>query len=98
MKMDLNYSELSNRSFRSDQASIADWVELFKQNETQIPIESDAIFKLINTENLQPQTVPVALAEEDSRNGELNKAFIWEHSEIIKGSLPLELDQLFVTP
>ena len=73
-------------------------MELFKQNETQIPIDSDAIFKLINTENLQPQTVPVALAEEDSRNGELNKAFIWEHSEIIKGSLPLELDQLFVTP
>ena len=33
IKMDLNFSELSNHSIRSDQASVADWVEFFKNAE-----------------------------------------------------------------
>ena len=52
--------------------------------------------KIINTENLQPQTCPIDLVEEESRV--LDKAFIFEHSEIIQGSLPLDMDKCLVTP
>ena len=38
------------------------------------------------------------LEEEDSRLQVHNNAFILEHSEIVKGSLPLDLDKLNVTP
>ena len=82
-------SELNALSFKSDQASIADWLELFEKNEDGIDGEdNENFFDIINKENLllhECQTIPVELAmmaDEDSNLGELNKAFIHEHSEI----------------
>ena len=83
-------SELNACSFKSDQASIADWLELFEKNEDGLVNgESDEnFFKIINKDMLLPlqcQTTPVEIAamdEDDSRLGELDQAFIHEHSEI----------------
>ena len=83
-------SELKACSFKSDQASIADWLELFEKNEDGL-VDGEAdenFFKIINSDMLLPlqcQTTPVelpAMAEDDSRLGELDQAFIHEHSEI----------------
>ena len=41
--MNLDLSRISNQSVRSDLASIADLVELYKQNESQAPI-GNALF------------------------------------------------------
>ena len=81
-------SELNGCSFKSDQASIADWLELFEKNEYPlVNAEADEnFFRIINNDQLFPQTSPVELAamnEDESRLGEeLDRAFIHEHSEI----------------
>ena len=36
--------------------------------------------------------------EENSRLGELNRAFICEHSEVLKASKPIDVDGSLVTP
>ena len=36
--------------------------------------------------------------EENSRLGELNRAFICEHSEVLKESKPIDVDGSLVTP
>ena len=81
-------SELNGCSFKSDQASIADWLELFEKNEYPlVNAEADEnFFRIINNDQLFPQTSPVelvAMNEDESRLGEeLDRAFIHEHSEI----------------
>ena len=90
-------SELNANSFKSDQASIADWVELFDKNEFQIdggePDEN--LFRQINSEQLQANPAELVEIEEDSRHVELNQAFIMEHSLMnIQG--PCLLDEVKV--
>ena len=36
--------------------------------------------------------------DENSRLGELNRAFICEHSEVLKASKPIDVDGSLVTP
>ena len=36
--------------------------------------------------------------DDDSRLGELNRAFICEHSEVLKASKPIDVDGSLVTP
>ena len=49
-------SELNACSFKSDQASIADWLELFEKNEHPlVDVESDEnFFRIINNDQLFP--------------------------------------------
>ena len=62
------------------------------------PVEEDNLFKLINSDNIQPMIAHAEIIEEDSRLGELNRAFICEHSEVLKESKPIDVDGSLVTP
>ena len=78
-------SELIDYSVKSDQASIADWLELLERNEHHIgdcDIEGD-FFQMINKEQLASQSafpVIAPMVENDSVIAELDRAFIYEHS------------------
>ena len=99
LALDFNFSELSCGNIKSDQASIADWVDLFEKNQSIIKPETDEnFFNLVNTEHLKQQEGVDEPQEEESRLGELDKAFICEHSEILKASKPLDQDASLVTP
>ena len=74
-------------SYKSDQASIADWVDLLEGHEFQFddgePVEH--LFRIINSDELEGRpTVPELLAveDEDSKLAELNRAFIHEQSQM----------------
>ena len=76
-------------SFKSDQASIADWVELFGKN-AEFAVDEGSVenlFKSINSEALecmpmQPELSPMVEGEESSHDV-LNRAFIQEDSQLI---------------
>ena len=74
-------------SFKSDQASIADWVDLLEGHEFQFddgePVEH--LFRIINSDELEGRpTEPElpAMEDEDSKLAELNRAFIHEQSQM----------------
>ena len=73
------------QSFKSDQASIADCLELFGTNENGLDLDEDND-KFVNrsiNESL------ISLAESNSVNDDLNDAFIMENSAILLKGSPL---------